>query len=848
MPPGILRAMTDHPAATPPDNLESPWSQVSLPEVAGEGVGETEIDTATPRPDSTPVGPPTVDEPSGAPVRRSVWLGIGLLALLTLLQFGDVLFAGHRVLSAEWTDTVSAEGPLRAFMAQWMRRGVLPLWNPHIFAGSPCFTSGEAPVFYPPTWLHLILPLDKAINAIVALHIFWLGAGMYLWAMQRGIRPVAAVAAALTVMFGGACFPHVYAGHIGNIQAMAWVPFLFLALDLILDGRRRAGCLVGAGSLAMEILACQPQYTYYAMIALVLYLPIRLLSRRDAGSRGALAVVAALAIGLGLGAVQLLGVLPEVAESTRGGAGLPYVVAKGFSFVPGNIVTLFAPWTFGDMSSFPYWGQSFLWESCAYMGVTGLALAIYALFLGGAWLRPNRDRRWECLAMVLLTFALAMGDHLPFYRVLFHTIPGYNRFRGTSKFIFESAVFGGLLAGQGLEALLTMAGGAGKPAERVASLHRAVSGGLSLLGLAAGAAALWLLDMSSQGPASPWAAVVNATLTSGPDHVAPAVSHPGFVAASAAFAGNQLLVSAIILLISGILFLGIRKPRAPWLVLLVLTVDLMAFAHRVRPTVDITELTLPAMTEFVREHPGDYRVYVSNLPNEGDVTQENDIWGYDSFKLKRYSELATCFEGMPPDDIVNDIFEPMQPPSSLFRLMGVRYLLLRYHDESRSYYQSGGLPHGLLVDRCVVRSGLDNVLGLVADTRFDPKRTVVLEQTPSPAPVSGDGAPGTVNIVSVNPNALRIDATLTRPAILLITDSYSRFWKARALPGSVQPSYTLLPGDWALRAIPLSAGTHHLMVEYDPPLLAAGAAISLASAAVYVWLALPYLRRRRVPS
>ena len=73
-----------------------------------------------------------------------------------------------------------------------------------------------------------------------------------------------------------------------------------------------------------------------------------------------------------------------------------------------------------------------------------------------------------------------------------------------------------------------------------------------------------------------------------------------------------------------------------------------------------------------------------------------------------------------------------------------------------------------------------------------------------------------------------------RPAILLITDPYSRDWRAVPLAGSSQQSYEILPADYILRAIPLAAGHHHLLVEYAPPSFRTGRAISLAAFVLWI--------------
>ena len=70
--------------------------------------------------------------------------------------------------------------------------------------------------------------------------------------------------------------------------------------------------------------------------------------------------------------------------------------------------------------------------------------------------------------------------------------------------------------------------------------------------------------------------------------------------------------------------------------------------------------------------------------------------------------------------------------------------------------------------------------------------------------------PGTVRLLSTTTDSLTITADVARPMLLLVTDSYSRYWRAVALTGSSQSEYQVLPADYALMAVPLGPG-HHLL-------------------------------------
>jgi len=108
---------------------------------------------------------------------------------------------------------------------------------------------------------------------------------------------------------------------------------------------------------------------------------------------------------------------------------------------------------------------------------------------------------------------------------------------------------------------------------------------------------------------------------------------------------------------------------------------------------------------------------------------------------------------------------------------------------------------------------------------------VLLESVPTPLPQAG-AQTGTVRLSELNSDTLEISADTPAPALLLITDLYSSGWRARALSGSVQSAYAILPADYIIRAIPLTAGHHHLIVEYVPASFRIGLIISALT-----WLA-----------
>src|SRR5688572_16437762 len=94
-----------------------------------------------------------------------------VLLALTLAMFGSVLFSGAAVvLSHRGDDLYSQFVYWRSFGFGQLKQGHLALWNPHVFSGTPFFSTFEPALLYPINWVHLVLPLAKALNTEIVLH------------------------------------------------------------------------------------------------------------------------------------------------------------------------------------------------------------------------------------------------------------------------------------------------------------------------------------------------------------------------------------------------------------------------------------------------------------------------------------------------------------------------------------------------------------------------------------------------------------------------------------------------------------------------------------------------------
>jgi hypothetical protein len=725
---------------------------------------------------------------------KNILSGLAGLAALVVAMFYDLLFStGTVVLGHDRTDLAVQFLAWREFGFAELAKGNIALWNPHIYAGMPFFGGMQSALLYPPNWLFLALPLPLAVNWSIALNMWLLGAFVYLWALRRGLPALAAFACGALLMFCAPHFLHIYAGHLTNLAAMTWVPLVFLAIEEWLRSRRFGWCLLGMFAVAMQTLAGHPQYVFYTAIGAGVYSLVRLATYPGPRLRAAGGLLTLHMGGALLAAVQLVAGIESTQETIRGKP-LPYFFAAQFPLPPENLVTLLAPGFFGGVPV--YWGQWHLWEASLFFGVVGLALALY-----GATARPGMGRphdRAALLVAMVVSLVLALGEATPLFRVLYDHVPGFDRFRAISKFVFLTSFFLILLAGCGLDRIVRE--GAVRP---WAIWTAGAAAGALLLGAVAVEHGDWRLFML-------------------------AIYAPGFtqlrlsdhnnsllVAQAQWFASHSLMIAAVTLFIFGGVALWLRAGRRPalWIAALAIA-EIFAFARVNRETFDMAKLFIPAVARSLDLSPGDYRIMNPINPNTAMVSREYDIWGEDPGVTRRYAEFVTWTEGKDPDKATQYVkFERFDNLLSMLRL---RYAAIAV-DVQMVMFAAGSPPLQRLelVGAHRVVQGRDAIFRTMASGRFDPRREVILEAEPAPAPLPA-ADPGAARIVREGTDFMEIEAELSSPSVLLVTDAWTPSWRALSLAGSAQTRYEVMPANYVLRGIPLSAGKHRLRLEYAP--------------------------------
>ncbi len=355
------------------------------------------------------------------------------LLILVLLFFWKIAFTN---LILTGLDVFTYFYPYRAYAAEALRQGHLPLWNPYLFLGVPFLANIQTAVFYPLNWLLVWLSPPKMVAWSILIHVFLAGLFAYLYARSSlGLGSFGAFVAASVFAFSG--FIGAQVEHINQLNASIWLPLLLLLMDKAVENRRLPHLLLASLIVALQLLAGHIQSSYICLCALGVYTLLPALRRKGEFRQRVLTYLSAMALGSALAAVQLLPSWELSRLSIRSG-GLPYREAVSFSLKPSLLPFSLLP-TFGQREVFS--------EYVAYIGFTGLGLALIGAF------REHR-RRDILIVLAALGLFLAFGGYNPFYFLLYKLVPGFAMFRAPARWLYLYTLGMAMLAGLGADPLL----------------------------------------------------------------------------------------------------------------------------------------------------------------------------------------------------------------------------------------------------------------------------------------------------------------------------------------------------------------------------------------------------------
>ena len=382
--------------------------------------------------------------------RRGDMFALGAIALAFLLAFGWAIFRGKFLIGG---DVFFYTYPMRTVAWRMIRHGELPLWTPFVLSGFPLLAMVQLGLAYPLTWGHLFLP-DHWAEEIYVLAPFLLApAFTYAYAREAGRSRYAALLAGLAYGYSGVTTNALGMNGIPT-NALMWLPLILIALER--SRQRLLSPLLGAtAAFALSVLTGHAQsFVLVAFVggAYAIFLVFFPPSTNEvvADKPGAqsfrtwkrwqplIVYSGAGVLAFGVAAFQIFETLRAARRSIR--HSISYDFFSQGSFEPRELVLSFlAPlYHYIDVT--------------AYLAPLVCALAVYVVISAARQRRASDSRIWFWLLLALAGLFLMLGEHTPFYRIVYH-VPVFNLFRIPSRHAFEWAFGLSMLGAYGWDAL-----------------------------------------------------------------------------------------------------------------------------------------------------------------------------------------------------------------------------------------------------------------------------------------------------------------------------------------------------------------------------------------------------------
>jgi membrane protein YfhO len=788
--------------------------------------------------------------------RPPSWTRADRLALLALAALVAALFSSAVSGGGAfyYRDIALFGYPLFDAFVRCLSAGSLPLWNPYAAFGLPFFTNPSAQIFYPPTWLNLIMMPWTYYTVYIVAHFAFSGAGLYALGRRVQLSRGASLVGAATWIASGPLTSLVSFWQ--HLAGACWWPWALLAADRALESGRLRPALVWGACMGAPILAGSPDMALMGTVAVGAYALRRLQWRRPwlAVNRPVvLTIAAAASFSLLVSAAQWVPTLAAAVGTAR--ASIPSAVRSFWSIHPMSLLQLVVPAPLADLPlrlevrAALFEGREPMLPSL-YLGMAAIGL------VGAAFAASGHPLRWFAGLLGLAALAVALGRHTPFYEIVATVLPPLRAIRYPAKMMALVAFAWALLCGIGWD------GWRAREGASVWKWRLLVVAPLSVA-VVLGVIAVWL----GRFAADEWGPVLLSFQG--------ARRTPAELLAPTAL--RVLVATGLAMLVLG---LALRRPdlrsAAPIAALVgtVAVADLALAHHDPSPLAPKAVLAYrPAAAEVIRREPHSrifsYDYADPGLPlrqrppavrpetlahgrNERDVpwaqviaAQQRlypsllNLWGlegsFDRDTLGLYppylSQLMLgerAYEGTPAMTKVlrmgsvshvvalhDDGFEALTPVARLPGLLVEDVRVFRVPDS---------FPRVYAVGYARVADGRE-ALRILGDPEFDPAREVILPTGTSAAAAAPFS--GAARVVEWRPDRIRLESRFEQPGYLVLAESYDPGWHAR-VDGTSVP---VLRANIGLRAVHVPAGTHAIDLFYRPIALTVGVALSALAAA-----------------
>ena len=712
-------------------------------------------------------------------------------------------------------DPIWQDLPWFHFDRQVLRTGKLPLWNPYQGCGVPHIANMQSALFYPLHIFVYLLSWKWGLFFLYFFKLYFVGLFIFLYLREIEISPQVAIMFSIGSMYMSFNLIYLY---FPPTNLAFFFPLAVWSIELIIKNKKQfKPYLLFCAGFVVSFLGGHPEWLFYSVFTLILYLLVRLYQVYGVHSLHEwLSILGkffiTLAIGILITSIQLLPFIIYFSLSSAYLARatleqpvytLPFYLLL-FNILPtlsvSNVLALFS-YVVGKYQSaviFAYTGISTL-----FLGIAGIIVL-------------NKDKIVRVFILILIV-SLSVGFYIPFVHSLIIRIPGFTM--GRNYYILMFAGWSLLVIGsKALDNFI-----AGKIKSRSLILASLLMFGLIII--------LSLFFIHDVFP----------TLTSAAHKV---ISYYLILSTAA----------ALVLLIVTLWILKVKNRQ-----LLVLLLGILIYAQTALPMIFIEPAIKPEyfypknkiFSMLRKEHGQPFRVtaLISNIQPIAYATNINtfykieDIRNYDSLGLNWYNSIFPYIGQSDALNLTNVKYIIVKNGYDLLNFTNIFQPIAEYNGFVL-YKNLSTFNRAYMIYNYAVADSQQQALDLLHTYSGQLNHVAIVFRKDLQGMTFTSNTQGTYKIafIKYTPGYIKLSCTTSQPGLFFISDTYFPGWYAR-VDGKVTK---IIRTDYAFQGLWLSQGTHTIELNYDPASFKYGALLSIIGILSLIGFYLIFFRKKKL--
>jgi hypothetical protein len=392
------------------------------------------------------------------------WVSIVVLFIFWLIFFRQ-LITGTAFIG---DDFIEQFYPTKSLLAVSLSKGFIPFWNPYTFSGMPFFADLQIAVFYPTNYLLSFFVNGEYLAPVViqfSIVLHYLICSIFCFYIGRHFKLTNTASVIFALMFTYSSYMIIHILHMALLESVIWLPIVFLLWLKFIDSRKYIFVFIASLLMTFCVIAGYPQVSFYNYLFVSIYILIIFIIKireKDYTMVKSLVIgyVIFLIFSFGLSAFQIIPANEFVSLSNRSKITYDFAIEGSIEprfFLSFFIPKLFGVWKFNDISGdISWWAtkDSFMFSINNYYVSILVVVLLVPVLMNQIKNKIDKPITWFLIGVSVFCLLYSFGGYFFFHKIIFYTIPFFNRFRNPGHILYIFSFCITLLIAFGLDTLL----------------------------------------------------------------------------------------------------------------------------------------------------------------------------------------------------------------------------------------------------------------------------------------------------------------------------------------------------------------------------------------------------------